>query len=61
MKFSIITMEFSIITPRRYQYCGLNLKQIKYNRYQNLTSKHQAVKKLLIAKSFSKNGTKEGI
>ena len=33
---------------RRYQYCGLNFKQIKYKRSQNLTSKHRAVKNLQI-------------
>ena len=44
---------------RRYQYCGLNFKQIKYKRSQNLTSKHRAVKNLQIAKTFSKNVNKE--
>ena len=43
---------------RRYHYCGLTLKQIKYKRPQNLTSKKQAVKNLQIAKTFSKNVNK---
>ena len=41
---------------RRYRYCGLNFKQVKY---KNLTSKHWAVKNLQIAKTFSKNVNKE--
>ena len=32
------------LSRRRYQYCGLNFKQIKYKESQNLTSKHQTVK-----------------
>ena len=39
--------------------CGLNYKQIKYKRSQNLTSKHQMVKNFQIVKTFLKNLNKE--
>ena len=50
-----------IFSPRRRrcQYYGLNFKQIKYKRSQNLTSKRQPVKNLKIAKTFSKDVNKE--
>ena len=35
--------------------CGLNYKQIKYKRSQNLTSKHPVVKKIADCKDFFKN------
>ena len=45
----------------RYQYCGLNFKQIKYKRSRNLTSKHQTAKILKIAKIFSNNVREEAV
>ena len=42
----------STATTTRYQYCGLNFKQIKCKRSQNLTSEHQAVKKCANCKDF---------
>ena len=48
-----------LLAKKRYQYCGLNFKQINYKRSQNLTSKHLAVKYLQIAKTFPKNVNKE--
>ena len=49
----------STTTRRRYQYCGLNFKQIKYKRSQNLTPKQRAVKNFQISKTFSKIVNKE--
>ena len=48
-----ITSKSTII--RRYQYCELNFKQIKYKRSQNITSKHRSVKKFANSKDFFKN------
>ena len=42
---------------KKYQYCVLNFKQIKYKRSENLTSKHREV--LQIAKTFSEIVNKE--
>ena len=42
----------STATTTRYQYCGLNFKQIKCKRSQNLTSEHRAVKKCANCKDF---------
>ena len=41
------------------QHYGLDFKQIKLKRSQNLTSKHQAIKNFQIAKTFSKNVNKK--
>ena len=38
----------------RYECCGLNFKQIKYKRSQNLLSKHRAGKKFANCKDFFK-------
>ena len=49
----------SKIIRRRYQYCELNFKQIKYKRSYNLTSKHRVVKKFANCKYFFENLNKE--
>ena len=50
---------YFLTAKKRYQYCGLNFKQKKHKRPQNLTSRHRAVENLQIAKTFSKNKNKE--
>ena len=42
----LLNQHILFLQRRRNQYCGLNFKQMKYKRSQNLTSKYRAVKNL---------------
>ena len=53
LKITTKSTHFSL-QRRRYQYCGLNSKQIKYKRSQNLSFNHRAIKSLQIARIFWK-------